>query len=268
MTYAQTNRSPHGVTVLFSAFDAVLLVVAAYGLVLAARPVVARWPTSEWVRSVPGWAWWFPVAGLVLLFLGVLDAVTEGDDIAVFDGPGVAWAAARRVPLLDDAEIGATNLGGTIALIVGVGAVTALVCRRTRSWRPFWIALAGLGGVQVLVNGVKLIIVRPRPSIAEHLVTATGYSFPSGHSGSSIVGFGLIAWLLCMITANRTLRATAWTAAAIGALVVGLSRIYLGVHYPSDVLAGWLLGLAWLGAVAVAAKARPQKQPSPLDSGR
>ncbi|GLZ77562.1 hypothetical protein Afil01_23690 [Actinorhabdospora filicis] len=246
---------------LWSAVAAVVLVAFAYGLVRLSRPLAARirppgWISVEVVVLAAGAA---VIVASFSLFLGILDAVTEGDDIAVLDEPVVAWLAARRRPVLDAAEIAATNLGGAIALVAGLGGVTVYVCRRTRSWRPFWLALAGLGGVQVLVNVIKLVIGRQRPAIAEHLVTATGYSFPSGHSASSVVGFGLIAWLLCMVTVNRTLWATAWTAAALGAVAVGASRVYLGVHYPSDVLAGWLLGVAWLGVAAVADRVWPRK---------
>lgn len=207
-----------------------MLVTIAYALVRASR------------FRVPGW-----LAVEALLLAGT---AATGDEDAV------GWLAAHRRAPLDAAEIATTDLGGVIMLVAGLGAVTAYVCRRTRSWRPFWLALTGLGGAQVLVGVAKFVIRRQRPAIGGHVVTATGYSFPSGHSASAVVGFGLIAWLLCAVTASRTLWATAWTAAALGALAVGASRVYLGVHYPSDVLAGWLLGAVWLGAVMAAAGAR------------
>src|SRR5204862_4889447 len=101
-----------------------------------------------------------------------------------------------------------------------------------------------------------------RPNPPAQLVSATGFSFPSGHSASSLVGFGLLAWLTCMLTAHRTIWATAWLAAAFGTIAVGLSRMYLGVHYPTDVLGGWALGATWLAVVAVAARVWRMRTPA------
>jgi len=262
-------------SLLMSLVVAVQVVAFAYALVWSLRPAVVRLGGTPWVRAAgrhgrAGFsrlcAW---VAAEVLILVGgaavaltlgsmfaeILEGVVEGDDMTVIDGPVVGWLAARRVPVLNQVEIAVTDLGGALLLTAGVALTAILVARAKRSWAPILLAVAGLGGIQILVNAVKLIIGRQRPNPLEHLVTATGFSFPSGHSATSLVGFGVIAWLLCLTTGSATAKATAWTAGAVGTVAVGLSRIYLGVHYPSDVLGGWLLGLTWLAALGAASAA-------------
>ncbi|MBS7578108.1 MULTISPECIES: phosphatase PAP2 family protein [unclassified Enterococcus] len=97
----------------------------------------------------------------------------------------------------------------------------------------------------ILVPLFKLVYNRERP-LLEHLVNESSNSFPSGHSATAIVFFGSIALISWQILKNRTLKITISIIAALIIILVGVSRIYLGVHYPSDVLAGFLLGGAWL----------------------
>ncbi len=91
---------------------------------------------------------------------------------------------------------------------------------------------------------------RPRPPVAERLISVTGWSFPSGHATQSVAFWGMLVVVLCG-GRTRAVRTVGWVVAALVALAVGLSRIYLGVHWISDVTAGWLLGGAWLCTLAV-----------------
>ncbi len=250
----------------------VLLVCAAYAVVCAVRPVAAALTGSSWLkagdrhgRAALSWVTAKVAAELVLLVIGaalvftlasvfveVLDAVVDADDLTVIDRPVVDWLAGHRTTGLNRVVIAVTDLGGAVALTVASIAGVAFVAWRLRSWYPIALGVLTLGLVQMLVLGIKVTIGRERPNPPSQVVPETGFSFPSGHSTSSLVGFALLAWLVCMLTGNRTVWATAWLAAAAGAVLVGLSRIYLGVHYPSDVLGGWLLGLTWLAVAAVA----------------
>ncbi|MEV0643975.1 phosphatase PAP2 family protein [Phytomonospora sp. NPDC050363] len=260
-------------TLLMSLVMAAQVVAFAFVLVSSVRPAVARLSGASWVRAAgergrAGVSWLSlrvaaealiltAGAGAVLvgamMFTEILDGVTDGDDIAAIDEPAVGWLVEHRVPALNRVQIAITDLGGSLLLTLGVVVATVLVARSRKSWTPVWLSLTGLGGIQILVNVIKLLIGRQRPNPPAQLVTATGYSFPSGHSATSLVGFALIAWLLCMVTRSATAKATAWTAGAVGTVAVGLSRIYLGVHYPSDVLGGWTLGLTWLAVLGTAA---------------
>lgn len=251
-----------------------VLVVAAYAVVCAVRPGAAYLAGRRWTqasdrhgRAAFSWLTARVAAEIVLLVIGaalvftlasvfveVLDAVVDADDLTVIDRPAVQWLAGHRTPGLTRLQIAITDLGSAVALTLAAVVGVAVVGWRTRSWYPLVLAVLSLGVLQLIVYAIKEIIGRDRPSPPDQVVTAAGYSFPSGHSASSLVGFALLAWLVCMLTSNRTVWATAWVAATAGTILVGLSRVYLGVHYPSDVIGGWALGLTWLAVIAVATR--------------
>jgi undecaprenyl-diphosphatase len=202
------------------------------------------------------------VVALGAVFAEVTEAVMDQDDLTVLDRPVLAWLAAHRTPAMTQAQIGITNLGGAVTLTVLLTATAALVAVRLRSWRPVVLTAIAAGGIQLLVFAIKTFIARPRPLPSGRLVEAGGFSYPSGHSASAVVCFGMLAWLVCLLTTRAQIRATAWLAAGLLTIAVGLSRAYLGVHYPSDIIGGWILGAAWLATVAAAAYAtarRPAK---------
>ncbi|MEU8005635.1 phosphatase PAP2 family protein [Catellatospora sp. NPDC049111] len=261
-------------SVLLGLGVAAVLVVAAYAVVCAVRPGAAYLAGRRWTqasdrhgRAAFTWLTARVAAEVVLLVIGaalvftlasvfveVLDAVVDSDDLTVIDRPAVQWLAGHRTLGLTRLQIAITDLGGAVALTLAAVVAVAVVAWRKRSWYPLVLALLSLGALQLIVYAIKEIIGRDRPNPPDQVVTAAGYSFPSGHSASSLVGFALLAWLVCMLTSNRTVWATVWVAAAAGTVLVGLSRVYLGVHYPSDVLGGWALGLTWLAVVAVATR--------------
>lgn len=102
------------------------------------------------------------------------------------------------------------------------------------------ILFAGIGN-----SSAKLLFMRTRPSL-EHLVTETSYSFPSGHSSGSVLLYGTLVLLLPQFIKNRKICLSLQIFLSLGIFLIGISRVYLGVHYPSDVLAGFCFGLAWL----------------------
>jgi undecaprenyl-diphosphatase len=202
------------------------------------------------------------------LFAEITDDVLEQDDLTALDRPVLGWLAGQRSPTMTAIQIGITNLGSTPALAAMLAVAAAMVSLRLRSWRPVIVTVIGGGGIGLLVWAIKLLIARARPDLDGRLVAVTGFSFPSGHSASSLVCFGLLAWLVCLTTRDHTVWATAWLAAALLTVAVGLSRAYLGVHYPSDVVGGWILGGTWLTALAAAAfVVRRSRSPAVTSSG-
>jgi undecaprenyl-diphosphatase len=201
------------------------------------------------------------VTTLGLALAALTDEVQEAGLLASADHLAMRWVEAHRSAALTTVLVGVTNLGSTPALIVVLAAVSGVLSVRRHSLRPVLLAIAVTGGEQTLVYLVKASVGRLRPDPAAWLVDAAGFSFPSGHAGNSLAGFAVLAWLVCLGVTNVRIRAAAWASAATLACAVGLSRIYLGVHYPSDVLAGWLVGGLWLGVVALATRL-PRLSPS------
>lgn len=121
---------------------------------------------------------------------------------------------------------------------------------RCRSWRPVVLAVVAGAGVPLVLFTAKALVGRNRPPLPLALVDADGYSFPSGHATGTAAITVISAWLLTRwLIPWWTGRVAVWAVAIGWVFLIGFSRVYLGVHYLSDVLSGWLLGLARAGTV-------------------
>jgi undecaprenyl-diphosphatase len=191
--------------------------------------------------------------GLSFVASRVYDSVTESDGIAGLDQPILQTAIQARSPALDVIVTGYTDIAGPIGMpIIAVAAILVLSLRR-RSWTPaILIASAGVGSLIMTIAG-KDVIDRVRPPLAE-AVPPYEYSasFPSGHTLNAVAVVGTIAYLLILRQASTVARALTVAGAALFALTIGLSRVFLGHHWFTDVLAAWLLGAAWLALVITA----------------
>ena len=152
-----------------------------------------------------------------------------------------------------------TSLGTAPVIYPVVVVAGVLAWRKVGSWAPMEIALATLISAQVVRNAINHLMARPRPPKSLWLVHPSGYSFPSGHTTNATIGYALIAALLVLAGALGWKSALA--GAGVVAIAVGASRIYLGVHWPTDVLGGWLLGVAWLSLIAAIVLAYRQFRP-------
>lgn len=194
-----------------------------------------RLPAPAWVAA--GTA---ALGGLAAL-VGLSPAVLAFDVLA---SRGIHDEAVRPVT---EWSILVSQLGASeTALAVTLAGVVALCS--LRHWRGALALAIAFGATQGLVHLIKVVVERPRPDDA--LIHAGGFSFPSAHSATSMAVYGGIAFI-----AARACRGTARAAVALAgaALVaaIGLSRVYLGAHYPTDVLAGWLTGALLVGAAWV-----------------
>lgn len=192
----------------------------------------------------------------VLTAFGVLALVVVGGDGAVLytDEDFHSWPSAHRPAVALALARGLTATGtGVVPYVLAV--LAGLVVGRTVRGRRLAVALcvACLGTGQAARYGVMQVIARPRPPRVEWATHASGWSFPSGHATTAALTAGLlVVAVLVRGPRGRTLLAVA--AGCWGALV-GLTRVYLGVHWFTDVLGGWLFGLGWLG-LCLAAVAR------------
>ncbi len=137
-----------------------------------------------------------------------------------------------------------TALGSPTVVII-VGAVVVVFLVLVRRWTAAAFVVVALLGAGVLSFALKSVYGRPRPELVYHLVTVSSPSFPSGHSLLAAVAYPTLGSLVAELIPRVQLRLYVVGVALFLMLLVGMSRVYLGVHYPTDVLAGWCVGLGW-----------------------
>ncbi len=133
--------------------------------------------------------------------------------------------------------------GGTVIVIITISVAGFLILQKNYS--ALWLILAATIGGALVGLGLKELMGRERPPLIFHLVYVDTLSFPSGHSMMSAVVYLTQAVLLARIQQKKSIRIYMITIALSLTFLIGISRVYLGVHYPTDVLAGWSLGIAW-----------------------
>lgn len=183
---------------------------------------------------------------LAALTLFVLLAVAyEHDPLASWDDEVAVWIAGHLPLALEALARPFSWVGGWIGITL-LTAGAAVVLLRGRAWLDLGFLLAAVVGSQVAVALLKTWFDRPRPAIDPVVDLPPSASFPSGHAASGSACLGAVAVLAVERLPTPRARRWLWTAAVIAGLGVGASRVALGVHYVTDVVAGWCLGLAWL----------------------
>ena len=175
-----------------------------------------------------------------LVAFAVLLVCVVKDCAAGFDDPVREWFYSLRGPAITGVAIVITTLANKY-VIIGL-CLLLLILPQTRM--TFGIPLSVGALVTMLMNSlIKHLVERPRPEVV-HLVTEHGFSFPSGHSITSMFFYGLAIWLVWRYVDNQTAKWILTVLLAIPMFLVGPTRIYLGVHFPTDVLGAWCLGFA------------------------
>jgi undecaprenyl-diphosphatase len=189
----------------------------------------------------------FLLLGAVWVFAQLAQEVLQGTT-QQFDEAVLTWVAGHRSELLDHVALEVTALGNfaTLAVLIGIVSVFLWLTRHKISVALLMIAVAG---GSILNNVLKEIFNRPRPTVVDAGTDVMTLSFPSGHAMSSFIAYACVAFLVGRLEPTRTMKVMTWSFAGLIILGVGASRIYLGVHYPSDVVAGFTAGLAWLAFV-------------------
>lgn len=192
------------------------------------------------------------LAGAGWAFGSLLQDVLGGDDAIRIDHPVVRYLTEHRTAWLTTAMRDITWLGSTVVLVPLVVIIGAWSRNRTRSWAVLARLALSLGGAIALYNLIKPLVGRPRPHVGQLVATATGYAFPSGHATQTAAVTVTLAAIAAALTSSWPRKVALWSAAALVCLLVGFSRIYLGVHWPTDVLAGYALGSLWAAVCALA----------------
>ncbi len=205
---------------------------------------------------------------IAILALGIVATLMIGEDfveLAVLlrqESPVVLdldqsvyrWAASMRSAPATTFFVAFTHIGGPIGLaVLGFAVAGVLFARRHRGLALYVIVTASLGGVMNLI--LKGLFERARPHLAEALRQAHGYSFPSGHAMGSMVVLGSLAYVMARSWGPWRLRSATMALLLTSIAAVGLSRVYLGVHWISDIAAGFAAGFVWLVVATVAFEA-------------
>ena len=179
---------------------------------------------------------WAPI----VLFSTLAGEVMEKESI-YFDAVLLRWIHAFSTPFLDNLFLFFTSLGNTIFVAtVAVIAIGYLLYKKQHA--HMFLLLFGVGGAALSNVVLKLMFQRDRPALWDQLITETSYSFPSGHA---MVSGAFIICLIVMTWRTRW-RLPVLIAGGVVMGMIGLSRVYLGVHYPTDVAAGWLASSIWI----------------------
>ena len=178
------------------------------------------------------------------LFIHLTFSITTSGNIQNFDEGILKWVETLRTPFMNSMMLDVTALGG-LALTIVLGLLSVAL---------FVLAGDGIAALHLIITSTggffismwtKSIISRPRPSIIPQLIHASGFSYPSGHSITSAAIYLTMAILACRHFKSYRSRIILLLLAGIMIALISFSRIYLGVHYPSDTMSGALLGLAW-----------------------
>jgi undecaprenyl-diphosphatase len=198
-------------------------------------------------------------AGALLLFSWLAGQVALGEklrfDAAVRDTVHT-WASPRLTYTMR----GITDLGSPTFLLAITGLLIWRLAREGRR-RVAVLLVVAAGGAEILDQLLKLLFHRQRPEAFFGYPQPASFSFPSGHAISACVFYGVAAALITANIESRLGKALVWTAAALLAGLIGLSRIYLGVHYPSDVVAGYAAAVVWVAALRASYGRWPNQSP-------
>lgn len=179
----------------------------------------------------------------LLALFGWLSQEVLAKEAFSFDTTILMWLHRHSNSTIDNLMLNITKLGNPPFVVTLVTISFSLLLISKRLWSAQILFLTCLGAL-ILNQGLKLVFVRPRPQLWKQLIFEHSYSFPSGHALGSAVLYGFLAYLLASEYPRYRLGIYSIALLIVGA--IGLSRLILGVHYPTDILAGYAVGIPWL----------------------
>ncbi|MGN0733395.1 MAG: phosphatase PAP2 family protein, partial [Emergencia sp.] len=183
---------------------------------------------------------------VILISLAVFTIIAVNvscHDFLSFDTVARNWVYSRRTDTLSSIIIPITY-SGNVQTVFALGVILML-WKKTRKTFGIPFAIVSISS-SVCYKAVKAVFKRPRPDVAVHLIKQGGYSFPSGHSMNCLVCYGFLIYLINRHCKNKKLARILTVLLTLQIICIGLSRVYVGVHFPTDILGGWSLGLAFL----------------------
>ncbi len=190
-------------------------------------------------------------AALTVILILAGEAVVHSPAVDHFDRHVTAVVLAHRAPALDGAMKAVTWIGSWVALVVTGLVLIVLTARRRLAVLALPLAVVAWAGESGGVSLAKHVVGRGRPPETLWLVSAHGWSWPSGHAATAVLIYTIWAILITSVVRGGGWRAVIWAAAALAVAAVGFSRVELGVHWTTDVLASLVFVSAWLVTMAV-----------------
>jgi undecaprenyl-diphosphatase len=189
-------------------------------------------------------------AGLVGLLIAGGEVVVHSIALTGFDRHATRAVVSSRSAGLDSAMKAVTWLGSWVALVITAVVVAALVLARRLPLLAAVVALFAWAGEAGGVRIGKEVLMRDRPPEALRLVQAHGWSFPSGHAAAAALVFTVLAGCVAAVSRHRDVRVFGWLIAGLAIAATGFSRVELGVHWTTDVIASYVFMASWLTAIA------------------
>jgi membrane-associated phospholipid phosphatase len=203
----------------------------------------------------------------IYIFFGILQDYIGQEPLIQSDLRIINLAQMFRTPVSNQVMLFITYLGSWQIVFLGAFFICLILFLRKR-WYHLWTFIISVGGGEILVWIIKNLVERPRPPLINALAPETSFSFPSGHSFVALSFYGLLFYYLFRIFKSKILKFISVFFGATLILSIGISRIYLGVHWPSDVLASFAVGSAWLTTlitiIEIKKKYNPHKFKTPF----
>jgi membrane-associated phospholipid phosphatase len=214
---------------------------------------LASYFSAHAVLAITALAGGLIILGLTAASAGVYDAVAEKDGIAGLDRPILDRVIALRTPVADQLFTWFTELGGALRMTLIASTITLLMVWRWRTPTPLILMIIAVAGSLTFTNVGKAIVGRPRPPLGDAVPPYEhAFSFPSGHTLNSTVIAGMVAYLVARRLNSRLGIVLCVVLAVFWSAAMGISRVFLGHHWLTDVIFAWLLGLAWLALLITA----------------
>ena len=196
------------------------------------------------VRIIAG----FALAAIVLFACGWLVTGPYKGAVAGFDSNIRYFMRQIQSPMWTTILLIVTKLGSTLYLVI-IGSVAGIAFIVLRWFRALMLFVITMAGQAILHHGSKWYFARPRPPALMSYKDVESWSFPSGHAVAALCMYGAIAWIFATRTENAAAKFGVAASAAILIFLIGMSRTYIGLHYPTDVVAGFLAAFVWTAAV-------------------
>ena len=201
----------------------------------------------------------------IWIFGALLDALLDNAMMVKVDITAEAFIHAHMTPSLLRIVLATTQFGGPIAM-TALAVAGAVVLWRARRKDVLMGWIAAFAGGPIIDEVLKRAVHRSRPTYGAAFVHTDSFSFPSGHSMASMIGYGMLVWVLFVFWhPKRAWKVLVYALAGLLVVAIGLSRIFLGVHYPSDVAGAWAAALVWLAVCITGVNVARHRRP---DVGR